>query len=539
LALISATAFLIALTQNKQLIGDRGLLPLRIYLNQVAQAHGDSWTERIRAAPTLLWVAEPWEKVNPLLDAIAVAGLTISIAMLYSGAANMVAIACLWVLYHSLVAVGQTWYGFGWESQLLETLFLAIWSVPLFSWTRIPRNFATPWGVVLGNRWLIFRIMLGAGLIKIRGDPCWRDLTCMNYFYETQPVPNPITYFAHQTPEIIHRLETLANHFVELVGPWLMLIPSRNFSIFAGSVQIIFQFSIILTGNLSFLNWLTTIPCVFFFDDHFFQRFFDSNTVRLVLQEVEEGNTKITDNSAPVNEGELIRAAKNESLAKRTIRTVDPNIFEKSGKISWTGLIRSVVNASVFLLLAKLSVPVVLNLASKNQAMNTSFDALQLVNTYGAFGSVTKERTEVVIVGTKSSNPHDPSAVWLEYEFYCKPGDIYRRPCLISPFHYRLDWLMWFAAFQSYHYNPWLLHFMGKLLTTPEDVHGLIAFNPFQNKELPKFVKAQHYSYQFTSIGDEDAKSGRWWRRQYIKDYVPPIAFEHLKPVYDQLKWTD
>jgi hypothetical protein len=363
----------------------------------------------------------------------------------------------------------------------------------------------------------------------------------MNYFYETQPVPNPITYFAHQTPEVIHKIETLANHFVELIGPWLILIPSRTIALIAGSIQILFQFSIILTGNLSFLNWLTMIPCIFFFDDHFFQRLFDSKTVHIVLQEVQGGAEERSDDVelVPTDKKDLIGHQKKESIAKRMVRVVDPNIFEKTGKISLTGLFRSVVNASVFVLLAKLSIPVILNLASRNQAMNTSFDALRLVNTYGAFGSVTKERTEIVIVGTNSSNPYDPGAVWLEYEFHCKPGDINRRPCLISPFHYRLDWLMWFAAFQSYQYNPWLLHLMGKLLTTPDDVKGLIAFNPFQNMEVPRFIKAQHYSYRFTSLGDEDSDSGQWWRREYIKDYVPPIAFEHLKPVYDQLKWTD
>lgn len=62
--------------------------------------------------------------------------------------------------------------------------------------------------------------------------------------------------------------------------------------------------------------------------------------------------------------------------------------------------------------------------------------------------SITKERTEVIFQGTLSQDPKDPAAVWEEYQFLCKPGDVYRRPCLISPYHYRLDWLMWFAAFQ-------------------------------------------------------------------------------------------
>lgn len=54
----------------------------------------------------------------------------------------------------------------------------------------------------------------------------------------------------------------------------------------------------------------------------------------------------------------------------------------------------------------------------------------------------------MVLQGTAHPNASAPDAVWEDYEFKCKPGDPRRRPCLISPYHYRLDWLMWFAAFQ-------------------------------------------------------------------------------------------
>lgn len=71
--------------------------------------------------------------------------------------------------------------------------------------------------------------------------------------------------------------------------------------------------------------------------------------------------------------------------------------------------------------------------------------------------SITKERTEVIFQGTLSPDPKDPEALWEEYQFMCKPGDVYRRPCLLSPYHYRLDWLMWFAAFQvKPHYSIFL-----------------------------------------------------------------------------------
>ena len=64
-------------------------------------------------------------------------------------------------------------------------------------------------------RWLIFRIMLGAGLIKLRGDPCWRDLTCLDFHFETQPVPDPLSPLCHALPRAVHAAGTLFNHVVD------------------------------------------------------------------------------------------------------------------------------------------------------------------------------------------------------------------------------------------------------------------------------------------------------------------------------------
>ena len=72
--------------------------------------------------------------------------------------------------------------------------------MPLLSIKQCPDYTPTPYACIWGYRWLIFRIMLGAGLIKIRGDNCWRDLTCMQYHYETQPIPNPMSPLLHATP---------------------------------------------------------------------------------------------------------------------------------------------------------------------------------------------------------------------------------------------------------------------------------------------------------------------------------------------------
>ena len=175
--------------------------------------------DRLTHVPTLLWLTHPhYDDLDLLLDGLAVAGGVLALLVLLTGAANMIVMTLLWVLYFSLVSVGQSWFSFGWESQLLETGFLAIWSVPLLGWSPLPARLPSPWVCVLGYRWLVFRIMLGAGLIKLRGDQCWRDLTCMNYFYQTQPNPNPAAYLAHQAPPAWHAFETFGNHMIGEAG---------------------------------------------------------------------------------------------------------------------------------------------------------------------------------------------------------------------------------------------------------------------------------------------------------------------------------
>ncbi|XP_021107108.1 lipase maturation factor 1 isoform X2 [Heterocephalus glaber] len=359
-----------------------------------------------------------WSDMNFNLDLLAVLGLGISSFILITGCANMILMAMLWVLYLSLVSVGQVWYSFGWESQLLETGFLGIFLCPLWTLSRLPKYTPTSQVVLWGFRWLIFRIMLGAGLIKIRGDQCWWDLTCMDYHYETQPVPNPLSYFLHRSPWWFHRFETLSNHVLELLVPFLVFL-GRRLCLLHGVLQIFFQVVLILSGNLSFLNWLTIIPSLSCFDDATLGFLFPSGP---------------------------------GGLKDRVLRIQKEEAGGAQPKSRYGCLVRRVANLSLGILLAWLSVPVVINLLSSRQVMNTSFSPLRIVNTYGAFGSITKERTEVILQGTASTNASAPDALWEDYEFKCKPGDPWRRPCLISPYHYRLDWLMWFAAFQV---GPW------------------------------------------------------------------------------------
>ncbi|XP_076461543.1 lipase maturation factor 1-like [Babylonia areolata] len=501
LGFIYLVAFLVAYHQNKQLIGSNGLLPANKFLKEVKERMDGklSWTT-ISHVPSILWLFDYQNNLNVLLDRVAVVGMCLSAFVVVWGAANWFIMLTLWVLYHSLVNVGQRWYGFGWESQLLETGFLATFLCPVWSLRRFPRNTPTSLVVIIALRWLIFRIMLGAGLIKVRGDKCWLDLTCMNYHYETQPVPNPMSYYMHQSPVLWHQVETLGNHFVELIAPFLLFMP-RPFRMAGGAIQIMFQVILIISGNLSFLNWLTILPSLACYDDASLEWMFPRSVCGYV---VDLQQTKTT--------GAVPR----------------PHLGS---------YIRRVFNITLAMLIAYLSLPVVSNLLSSRQAMNTSFDPLRLVNTYGAFGSITKKRHEVIFQGTSSADPNSPGTVWQEYEFKCKPGNMSRTPCLISPYHYRLDWLMWFAAFQSYERNPWLVHLAVKLLVNDAEATSLIEHNPFQGKAPPKFIRAEHYRYHFTKIGSPEAKGGAWWRRTHKGNYMPPISMETARPFLRQMGW--
>jgi hypothetical protein len=161
------------------------------------------------------------------------------------------------------------------------------------------------------------------------------------------------------------------------------------------------------------------------------------------------------------------------------------------------------------------------NLLSSRQLMNSSFDPLHLVNTYGAFGSVTKQRYEVIIEGTTDPEPADASE-WREYEFRAKPGDVRRRPPQYAPYHLRLDWLMWFAAFSSPRYHEWFMPLLGKLLEGDRAVLRLLARDPFPGGP-PQVVRASLWLYRFTTPAERRA-TGAWWHRTYVRPYVPPVS---------------
>lgn len=470
MALIYLLAFLGTAFQFKALCGERGLTPLPLYLDRV----------RFLDTPGLFWL----NSSDLFTGFIAWAGVALSLLAL-SGFSERFGIyistavwGTLWLFYLSFVNAGQTFYSFGWETMTLEVGFLAIF---LGS-----RDSKTPAAVIWFLRWVLFRLMLGAGLIKLRGDNCWRDFTAMFYHYETQPIPNPLSWYFHHFSPALHKFEVWFMYFVELVVPFAYFGPRRA-RYLAGIATILFQATLILSGNLSWLNYLTIVIAIACFDDHFFEKYL--RFPALQPQTAVAGARKV---------------------------------------ILW------ILSGTILLL----SFQPAFNLFSPHQRMNTSFDSLHLVNAYGAFGSITQKRREIIFEGTSDTELTERT-VWKEYGFKAKPGDIHKTSPIISPYHLRLDWLLWFAAMVPWRYHPWILPLTGRLLQNDPEILKQIRSNPFPDSP-PYYIRATLYDYRFTTPEEKKA-TGNWWVREPVSEYLPPLSLQskNFRFILKRLGWEE
>ncbi|MGV9702792.1 lipase maturation factor family protein [Streptomyces sp. NPDC003483] len=448
LAVVYLVAFLCAARQFRALLGERGMLPVPRFVERVPFRHAPSvfhlhYSDRFFAV---------WSWAGCAVSAALVAGVD-GCLPLWGG---MLLWLVPWVMYLSIVNVGQTWYAFGWESLLLEVGFLAV---------LLGNDETAPPVVVLFLlRWVLFRVEFGAGLIKMRGDVCWRRLTCLDHHHETQPMPGPLSWFFHHLPKPLHRVEVAANHVTQLVVPVLLFTP-QPVATAAASLMVLTQLWLVLSGNFSWLNWIT-----------------------IVL-----------------------------ALSAVAFPASPPPV---PGPPLWYEIVVLAVAAG----LVVLGYRPVRNMISPRQVMNRSFDPLRLVNTYGAFGSVSRVRHEVVVEGTSDEVPREDSD-WREYEFRGKPGDPRRWPRQFAPYHLRLDWLMWFAALSPAYAGPWFTGLVERLLENDRDTLRLLRRSPFPADAPPRYVRARLYRYRFTTWR-ELRETGACWHRTPVREFLPPTRLE-------------
>jgi predicted DCC family thiol-disulfide oxidoreductase YuxK len=424
LAVIWFIAFASFAVQAMGLIGSRGIMPAGVYLARVREyVPNAAWL----AAPTVFWLNSSDSAIQGACFTGMICALLAFFGVFWRGA-----LFGAFALYLSLMNVSQEFLSYQWDILLLETGFLAVF----LGYSR---------AIVWLFRWLLFRLMFLSGAVKLlSGDETWRNLTALMVHYQTQPIPTPLAWYAHQAPAWFQKLSCAVVFFVELAIPILVLGP-RRFRTFALPFLIGLQVLILLTGNYAFFNWLAIALCIFLIDDSW------------------------------------LPSVKSKSVAGRAHRAV-----------AWSmTILIGVLSGSLFYQALTGRLP------AATRSLVGLATPFGLSSSYGLFATMTTRRPEIVIEGSSDGT------TWLAYEFRYKPGRPDRAPPWVAPHQPRLDWQMWFAALGTYRENGWFVNTLARLLQGSPEVLALIERNPFPDKP-PRYIRAQLYDYRFTEGKDRN-----------------------------------
>ncbi len=467
LGLIYLIAFVSFWVQVDGLIGSNGILPVSQFL---PAAHQQLDRDAYCLLPTLCW----FNSSNTFLHFLCGGGVVFSL-LLIAGIIPIVSLIALFAFYLSLTLAGQTFLGFQWDILLLETGFLSIFLAP---WQLVPKPEREPpisRAALFLLKLLLFKLLLMSGVVKLTsGDDCWWNLTALDYHYWSQPLPTVFGWWADQHPEWFKKFSVAFCLTVEIIAPFFIWAP-RRLKLIAVGLIVFLQIAIAVTGNYCFFNLLTIALCLLLIDDASIGRKYASAVDRRHSYGLPiYGAIAVIIITLPVNAWLIFTAFKPEATWPRSLSVVYEHL-----------------------------------------------EAFRIVNSYGLFRVMTKDRREIVIEGSADG------VDWLPYEFKWKPGDVKRAPGWCAPHQPRLDWQMWFAALGSARDRVWFEYLVARLLEGKPDVTRLFARNPFP-QDPPRYIRAVFYRYRFTTA-DEHRQTGAWWKRQELGEYFPIVSLQQLR----------
>jgi lipase maturation factor 1 len=476
LCLIYLIAFVSLWVQVDGLVGSNGISPVNQFLPAVREQIG---RQAYSLLPTLCW----FNSSNAFLHFLCGGGVFFSL-LLMAGIIPVVSLIALFVFYLSLTLAGQTFLSFQWDILLLETGFFSVFLAPWQIWPQRGRELPFSRAALFLLKVLLFKLMVMSGVVKLTsGDDSWgwldhsfhwSALTALDYHYWSQPLPTIFAWWTDKSPEWFKRFSVAFCLTVEIIVPLFIWAPRRPRLIAAG-LMIFLQIVIALTGNYCFFNLLTIALCLLLIDDASIGRKYAAVKSRCCNYMLPMyGAIVVIVVTLPINAWLIFTAFKPEAPWPHTLAAV-------YGRL----------------------------------------EAFRIVNGYGLFRVMTKDRREIVVEG--SADGID----WRPYEFKWKPGDVMRAPGWCAPHQPRLDWQMWFAALGTPQQDPWFGGLIIRLLQGSADVSRLLAHNPFPDQP-PRYIRASFYRYRFTTT-EEHRQSGAWWKRQELGEYLPAVSLDQLR----------
>ena len=479
LGLIFLIAFVSLWVQIDGLIGSNAITPAREFLPAARAQLGD---RALSILPTLCWFSSS----DAFLHFLCGGGVALSLLLIF-GIAPALSLFSLVAFYLSLTIAGQTFLSFQWDILLIETGFLSIFLAPWRLWPKRGTDPPVSRAAIFLLKLLLFKLMVMSGMVKLSsGDDSWWDLTALDYHYWSQPLPTVIGWWADQSPEWFKKFSVAFCLVVEIVVPFFIWTP-RRLRLLACGLLIFLQITIAAAGNYCFFNLLAVALCLLLVDDVVWRQK-SATVIRLREATARQADRRDGYSDRLSTYAAVVVIVLTLPLNARLIYSA----FKPEAE--WSRLLGSVYARA---------------------------ESFRIVNGYGLFRVMTKDRREIVIEG--SADGID----WQSYEFKWKPGDVMRAPGWCAPHQPRLDWQMWFAALGSYRQNPWFVQTVISLLHGKAEVAALFERNPFPQTP-PRYVRATLYRYRFTTA-EEHRETGAWWKRQELGEYLPGVSLEDVR----------
>ena len=487
LALCYLIAFSSWLVQCDGLVGEQGIVPAKQLMENVHAYELREHTSLFGDYPGVFY----WRCDDAMLHAVCWAGAGLAVLVM-AGLFQGPLLLLLWFGYLSVAVTGDVFMGFQWDALLLEAGVLALFLAPWCWWAgRISDHKPdAPAGAMFLLHWLLFRLMFLSGLVKIGGgDKTWADLTALMVHFETQPLPTPLSWWAHQLPKMVQQFNCAMMYVIELglpfaifVGRWGRLAACLGFSTLMVLVA--------LTGNYTFFNLLTIFLALTLLDDGWWP-----------------------------------------AVVKRCLRV--PEVPVVRWKLRYAGahimalvlVIFSLVAADQFLV-GRIPGYKLVSPEALTKFYGQKLGPWRSISGYGLFQSMTTERMELVV------EVSDDRILWSEVPFKWKPGDVKMAPRFVAPYQPRLDWQMWFAALHPgfvpqrdadpRYGMAWFGPFLGALLEQRPAVWDLLGEPPFPIKDI-RAIRVVQYRYHFTTPAERQA-TGAWWKREQVGMFSPEFV---------------
>jgi Lipase maturation factor len=483
LGAIFFSAFYSLAFQIEGLIGPRGILPAREYLDYLLK--NANW-ERYWFAPTLLWLGSGSEA----LHALVWSGLAASLLLVFNFWPRGTIAICT-VAFLSFIAAARDFADYQSDGMLLAAGFISLFFAPPGFRPGLGESNPPSRASLFLLQWEWFRIYFESGIAKLAShDPEWRHLTAMDQYYQNGPLPTWIGWYVQQWPHWFQASTTLATLIVELGLCWLFILP-RRFRIAAFLILTPFQIGIILTGNYAFLNYLVLSLGFLLLDDRAFQWV----GMERWRQRIGARFHRRSFGSAPKEpDADAARSTKSSWL-----RLVPAAFF-----LTW------IFYADTVLLLRMVAPRLPLPAAPA-----AVLDPFRFANQYGLFAVMTTARYEIEFQGSVDGK------TWVAYPFRYKPQDPAEPPGIYAPYQPRFEWNLWFASLSNWQSNMWVVRAEESLLGNDTSVLKLFRSNPFPQKP-PLEVRALIWQYWFTDPAIK-RRTGLWWRRKLIGLYAPVL----------------